>query len=247
MREITKTDNNPPEVLELSRDVAKSISEWMAENPNVPDEKIAREAKIQIDRAKMCVKDMEAERDAKVRPLNDKVASINADYRKPRNLLNDLLSEMLARVQDFVRKEEHRRAKIAEEAARKAREAEEAALEAERLEKERIDDAAKGEVGVDIASVIEQADDAFEEYQKAEREAIMAQRDASRVRIGGGFARALSMREKEILDVVDAIAALTEMGATENIKQAILTSARAFRKLHNRLPNGISATITKEL
>lgn len=245
-REITKTDNNPPEVLELSRDVAKSISGWMADNPNIPDEKAAREAKVQIDRAKLAIKDLESERDAKVRPLNDKVASINADYRKPRNLLNDLLSEMLARVQDFVRKEEHRRAKIAEEAARKAREAEEAALEAERLEKERLDDAAKGEVGVDIASVIEQADDAFEEYQRREREAIMAQRDA-KVRVGGGFARALSMREKEILDVVDAIAALTEIGATENIKQAILTSARAFRKIHNRLPNGISATITKEL
>lgn len=241
-----KDHNNPPEVLELSRDVAKSISEWMADNPNIPDEKAAREAKTQIDRAKLCIKDMEAERDGKVRPLNEKVASINADYRKPRSILNDLLAEMLGRVQDFVQQEERRRAAIAEEAARKAREAEEAALEAERLEKERLDDAANGEVGVDIASVIEKADDAFDTYQKAEREAIMANRDA-RVRLGGGFGRALSMREKEILDVVDAIAALTEMGATENIKQAILTSARAFRKIHNRLPNGISSIIKKEL
>lgn len=246
MREITKTDNNPPEVLDLSREVIQSISDWMGENPSVSDEATARSAKMQVDRAKALIKDLEAERDGKVRPLNEKVASINADYRKPRRLVGDLLDEMLARIQDYVRKEEHRRAKIAEEAARKAREAEEAALEAERLEKERLDDAAKGEVGVDVAAVIEKADDAFEDYQRAEREAIMAQRDA-KVKIGGGFARALSMREKEILDVVDAIAALTDMGATENIKQAILTSARAFRKIHNRLPNGISSIMEKSL
>lgn len=241
-----KDHNNPPEVLELSREVIQSISDWMAENPNVPNEDKAREAKVQIDRVKLCIKDIEAERDGKVRPLNEKVAAINADYRKPRRVLGDLLDEMLARLQDFIRREEHRRAKIAEEAARKAREAEEAALEAERLEKERLDDAAKGEVGVNIAEVIEKADDAFENYERAEREAIMARKDA-RVKVGGGFARAISMREKEILDVVDAIAALTELGATENIKAAILTSARAFRKIHNRLPNGISVTIEKVL
>lgn len=243
---IDRDHNNPPEMLELSRDVAKSVSEWMADNPVVQDEETARSAKVQIDRLKLCAKDLEAERDGKVRPLNEKVAAINADYRKPRNLLGDLLFEVMGRVEHYVRQEEQRRAAIAAEAARKAREAEEAALEAERLERERLDDAAKGEVGVDIAEVIEKADDAFEEYQKAEREAIMAKRDA-KVKVGGGFARALSMREREILDVVDAIAALTEIGATENIKQAILTSARAFRKIHNRLPNGISSTIEKGL
>jgi hypothetical protein len=242
----TMGHNNPPDNLETAKAVAATISEFMSENPIVFSEEEARLYKIQIDRAKLQIKDLEAERDSKVRPLNEKVASINADYRKPNRILGDLLAEALARVQDFVRKEEYRRAKIAEEAARKAREAEEAALEAERLEKERLDDAAHGEVGVDIAEVIEKADDAFEDYQRAEREAIMARKEA-KVRVGGGFARALSMREKEILDVVDAIAALTEIGATENIKAAILTSARAFRKIHNRLPKGISATIEKVL
>src|SRR5712671_899428 len=139
--------NNPPEVLKLAPDVIADISGKMADVPVVETEEDARLIKMEIDRAKACIKDLEAERDSKVRPLNDKVGLINQTYRRPRNLLGDLLDEMLGRVQVFVKAETLRRERIAAGVAAKAAAL---ALEArmkELEEQERLDDAAKGEVG----------------------------------------------------------------------------------------------------
>src|SRR4051812_28002180 len=140
MNEFPKDHNNPPQILELCRDVIQSISDFMAENPTVPDHDCARLVKIQIDRAKLGIKDLEDERDAKVRPLNETVAAINLAYRKPKQMLTDLIGEMTNRVQVYVTAEEDRRRVILEEATRRAQAAEALAREAERLEKERLDD-----------------------------------------------------------------------------------------------------------
>src|SRR5882724_5746285 len=115
--------NNPPEVLELAPDVIADISGKMADIPVVESEDDARLIKLEIDRAKACIKDLEAERDRKVRPLNDKVGLINQTYRRPRNLLGDLLDEMLARAEMFVKAEQFRRQAIAMQAAADAAEA----------------------------------------------------------------------------------------------------------------------------
>src|SRR3954465_3621453 len=145
MNEFQKGHNHPPQILELCRDIIQSISDFMAENPIVPDHACAKAVKIQIDRAKLGIKDLEEERDAKVRPLNDAVAAINQSYRKPKQMLLDLAGEMTNRLQAYVMIEEERRRVIAEEATRKAMELEAIAREAERLEKERLDDIAHGE------------------------------------------------------------------------------------------------------
>lgn len=237
--------NNPPELLELSEEVITSISDFMSQTPVVETHSAAVDMKVQVDRAKICLKDLEDERDNKVRPLNDQVSAINLTYRKPKSLLTDLLSEMLGRVHRYITAEEAKRAAIAAEKARLALEAEEAALEAERLEQERLDDASQGEVGVNVAQVIEHADVAFEQAQRAKREAILAQRD-TRVKIRG-LGRATGTRDKEIIDVIDASAALMEMGVNDSIKIEIVRAARAYRKLHNRLPKGIHSTFIEVL
>ena len=238
--------NNAPEVLKLAPDVIADISGKMADIPVVESEDDARLIKMEIDRAKACIKDLEAERDGKVRPLNDKVADINGRYRKSRRLLGDLLDEMLARVEVFIEAEKRRRQAIAIAAALKAREAERLAKEAERLERERLDDAAKGEVGVDVAEVIVEADEAFEAYQRAERAAKLAEKQ-THVKVGGGFGRAIGMKKKEILHVSNAEGAVAFMGCTPDIEEAILKSARAYRTVHGKLPTGVYATVEEHL
>lgn len=236
--------NNPPEMIELAKQVTKDLSAWFAEHPTVSSEAEAREVKLQIDRAKLCLKDLEDERDGLVRPLNERVNAINANHRTIRRPLGALLDSMLSALDRFLKAEEDERIRVAMEARRRAQEAEERAREAERIEREKLENAALGEVGIDIAEVTEEADEAFEEYAKAEREAIRAQ-EATRVKVGGGLGRAIGIRETEVLEVIDASAAITDMGLADGIKVAILTAARSYRRLHNRLPNGIEATIKR--
>lgn len=238
--------NNPPEVLQLAVDVIADISGKMADVPVVETEEDARLIKMEIDRAKACIKDLESELDGKVRPLNTVVEGIRVLYRGPRRMLGDLLDEMLARTQVFVRAEQQRRAKLALEAAMEANAAKQRAKEAERIERERLDDAAKGEVGVNVAEVIADADEAFEAYSKARREEEIA-RSNMHVKIGGGFSRAIGMRKTETLQVIKVHEAIVEIGLTEDIREAVLKSARAFRKLHGRLPNGIKSTVEEHL
>lgn len=238
--------NNPPEVIDLASGVISSISEFMSEWPVVEDEEDARRMKLQVDRAKACIKDLEAERDTKVRPLNEQVSDINGKYRQPRRLLGSLLDEMLARIEDFVFAERERREKIAAEAEAKAREAERLALEAERIEREKLDDASKGEVGVNVAEVIADADQAFEEYEKAERQAILAKREMH-VKVGGGFSRAIGLRSKETLHVEQPFVAIMMLGITPDIREAILKAARAWRKVHGTLPDGVVSTTEERL
>src|SRR5882724_135103 len=238
--------NNPPEVLELAPDVIADISGKMADIPVVETEQDARLIKMEIDRAKACIRDLEAERDSKVRPLNNKVGLINQTYRRPRNLLGNLLDEMLSRVRIFVKAEEKRREETALAAAARAAALALEARTKELEEQERLDDAAKGEVGVNVAEVIAEADDAFEAYEKAERQATLAQKE-THVKVGGGFSRAIGMKKVETLHVDDWHKAIGQMGLTRDIEEAILKSARAWRRVRGMLPPGIRSTIEEHL
>ncbi len=238
--------NNPPDMAATAREVANDLNEWAKENPSIDGEYKAREAKVFIDRAKLCLKDLEDERDAKVRPLNEQVASINEGYRQPRTSLMGILNELQRRLSGFLRAEEARRAAIADQARQAAEEAERLAREAERLEQERLDDARRGELGVDLLGATEQADKAFEDFQKADRQAQIAAKDA-KVKIGGGIQRAIGLRQKETLRVQSAFAAIAAIGMTPAIEAAILSAARAYRRLHNKLPPGVEATTEREL
>lgn len=232
-------DNSAPDMTETAAQTMRDLSAFMAEMPVIETHEQALAAKPYVDRGALCLKDLEAERDTHVRPLNEQVKKINLYYRGPREMLERVLNELQKRVNTFLKAETERREAAAEEARKKAEEAERVARDAEAAEQQGLADAALGELGVDIAQATQDADQAFADYEKASRVAAIAEKD-SHVRLGGGFSRAIGLRTKEILIVSDAMKALAAIGVTDKISEAILAGARAYKKLHGRYPAGIT-------
>jgi hypothetical protein len=127
-----------------------------------------------------------------------------------------------------------------------AEEAERLAREAERREQDAIEDADQGVCDIDLGAASQEADAAFAAFQKADRTAARAERE-SHIRIAGGSSRALGLRDRETLTVTDWQAAITELGLTDTIRDAILASARAYRKAFRELPEGVVATYDRSL
>lgn len=237
--------NQPPGMIDTAAEVTAQVNAWLTDHPVIEASEEASSAKALIDRAKLCLKDLDDEREGKVKPLNSQIQQINNEYRSPRNLLSRILDEAKRRVTDYIAREEAKRIKEAEKARIKAEEAARLALEAEQREQEARSDANAGVV-VDVGGTIEAADVAFSDYRRAERTAARAERE-TKVKVGGGFSRALSLREKETLRVKDPHLALRAIGMTPHIEEAILKGARAFRTLHNELPAGIEVTVERKI
>jgi len=237
--------NNPPGMIETASTTMQDISGWMAEHPAITEDS-AKDAKVFLDRGKLALKDLDDERDGKVRPLNEKVKEVNGLYKAPRIQLETVLSGLSDRLGAFLKEERDKRENAAREAARIAEEAEQRARDAERIEREAIESANAGELGVDIASHVVEADNAFRDFEKADRALAIALKE-TKVKVGGGFTRAISLRQKETIIVRDAVVAIGQIGLTEDIKEAIIKSARAFRKATGDLPEGVEATFTEEI
>lgn len=237
--------NNPPSMIDTTGETMRDISAWLAENVQITED-TAKDAKVFLDRGKLCLKDLDDERDGKVRPLNEKVKEINADYKVPRVQLEHVLSGLSDRLTSFIKEEKRKREEAAREAARIAEEAERRARDAERLERDAIESASAGELGVNIAAHVVEADNAFRDFEKADRALAIALKE-TKVKVGGGFTRAIGLKNKEKLIVVNAELALADMGATEDIKEAIIKSARSYRKATGDLPSGVEATYTEEI
>lgn len=245
--------NNPPPPIEFAKIALDEVSAWMAEHPVILTEDDARQAKLLIDRAKAALEAVEAERDSKVRPLNEQVKAINAEYKALHNAdakspgtLDKILNELKSRLGAFLRAEEDRR--LAAAAAERARleEAERLAREAEAREADAIENAAAGEIGVDVAAVTGEADAAFKAFERQSRFAERAERD-TKVKIGGGFSNAVSLRTRETLVLDDAKACLKAVGVTPKIEEAMLSAARDYRKLKGELPKGVRAETERAL
>ncbi len=230
--------NKPPGMIETAEETTSAISSWMAENPVIESEEQAKEAKLFLDRGKLAIEDMEDERDKLVRPLNETVKAINDKYRPVREGLDGLVQNLWTRIRHYLRLEEQRKQAIALEEARRAdelRQAAEKALQA----KEEAEEAAKvGELGVDLAPIAKAAQEAVQVAKVAERTAARAERETA-VKVSGGFTRAIGLRSKEEYIVTNAVKAIEVLGATDEIKAAIVKAARAYRKLHNQLPAGV--------
>jgi hypothetical protein len=238
--------NNPPSPIEIATGITAEVSRWMADHPAIQDESAARAGKVLVDRAKASLEEMEAERDGLVRPLNEQVKAINDRYRPARTTLEKLADELKKRLSTYARALEIERVRKAEEARKVAEEAERAAREAEQREREAIEDAGEGVCDVDLGTATQEADAAFAAFTKADHASARAERD-SRIRLTGGFGRAMGLRDRETLTVADWQAAITELGLTDLIRDAILTSARAYRKNFRELPEGIVATYDRSL
>ncbi|MBN8968958.1 MAG: hypothetical protein J0G95_10910 [Rhizobiales bacterium] len=245
--------NAPPSTIELTEATITALSDWMKDNPVIETEEQAREAKLLCDRAKVGLDEIEAERDKSVRPLNEQVAAINAKYKALHNTdqkkpgtFDRIFIELKARVTAFLLKEEQRRIREAEEAAARAAEAERIAREADERDRLAKENAAAGELDIDVAEVTKEADTAFAEFEKASRFADRAERD-TKVKLGGGFGRASSLRTVETLHLDSYNLALKAIGPHPKIEEAILFAAREYRKARGALPPGVSTTQERKL
>lgn len=242
--------NRPPSLFDFARETMDALGAWMADRPVVDNEDDAREAKLLLDRAKNCAADLEAERVAKVAPLNEEVAAINALYKEVHNktgkpgLLDKVVSQLKVRLEEYIKRETDKREAEAALLRQQRDEAEAAARAAEAREQEAIANAQAGELGVDVTQVVVEADSRFSQFKKADREAARAER-ATHVKVGGGFGNAASLRTKETLVLVNYGKAISAIGKNEKIEAAILSAARDYRKLHGRLPDGVDAVLTK--
>jgi hypothetical protein len=238
--------NNPPGPIEMGKVTLADASAWLAENPVIETAETAKEAAVMEKRVKASFDEIEAERDGKVRPLNDRVKTINEEYKKAKSPLETARDTIKQRLAVYVRAEEAKRRAEAERIAREAEEAERIAREAEQREREAKENVAQGVVGEDVVSATVEADQAFSRFEKLDRAAEIAAKD-SKVKIAGGYGRALSLRTVEVLTVSDAAKALASMGLTANLREAFLTEARAYRKTTGKLPEGITATSEQKL
>lgn len=239
--------NQPPSPIERSADTVADLSKFLADEPIISTDVKAREAKTLIERARGMLDEMERHRDARVRPLNNQVAEINAEYKRPRTTLQTALGQLCQRANDYMDAEREKAAEIArkhkEEAERLIREAEDAIA----AKREADDNASQGEIGIDTVSAAAEADEKIAAANKAIRESQRADRNTN-IRIGGGFSgRALTQRTKETLIVTDWQKAITAIGFVDGIRDAVLTAARAYRKLKNELPDGVVSEKEKSL
>ena len=239
--------NSPPSNIDFSRETVAALDEFLKNHPVIESPEDAKEGKLLADRAANSLKDMEAERDGLVRPLNEQVAEINATFRQPKQTLEKVANILKGRLTVFIQTEKRRRETEAEAKRKAAEEAERIAREAEEREREAKEDAAAGVIEAPVVEAAVSADLAFSEFKRAEREANRAERDAEKTKIAGGFNKALALRTKEILTVSDWQAAIEEMGCTDRIKEAILTDARSYRKEFNELPAGIAISTEEVL
>ncbi len=168
--------NNPPSPIDYAREVIGELSSWMADEPVVQTEEQSRHAKLLLDRAKAALEDVERDRVAKVKPLNDQVTAVNQEYKAVHNtdtkkpgVLDKVVLALRQRVQAYLLIEESKRRRIAEEKQAAADAAREAALKAEQLEREAKENAAAGEVGIQIGEWVQAADSAFTDFEKRVR------------------------------------------------------------------------------
>jgi hypothetical protein len=236
--------NNPPSQIAFSHETVDALSAWMKDHPVISTEDEAREAKLLVDRGAACSKDMVDERQTRTAPLLREVEDIRAEYREPQNILDRVVTELHARLNSYIFKEEERRKAAAEEARLAAEEAERVARTLEAVEQTAKADAQQGILDVDLGAATREANAAFSRFKEAQTIAQRAERETV-VKVGGGFRRATSLRKKETLEITNWQDAIKCMGMTDAIRDAILTEARAFRKAIGELPEGVSSIQTR--
>lgn len=231
---------------DLTRDTFADLGKFLADHPVIDTDEQAKNGGLLIERTRKLFQDMEDARRAEVGPLNAQVKEINDGYRTARGPLDNIYTTLLLRMTDYTAREEAKRIRAAEEARLAAEAAEMEARRAEEIEREAKASATLGEV-TDVAAAVVEADQRFNEFQKLDRAAAVAERGAT-VRLPSQLGgRALSMREKETLTVDSAMDAIAAIGSHPKITEAILTAARDFRKLNGKLPAGVSATYSRSI
>lgn len=238
--------NRAPGPIDSAKEAMGELGAWLKEHPVIQSPQEAKDGGAYVERTRIALGDMEAERTEKVAPLNKELAGINGAYRLVREPLEKVLKELRRRLTDYATAIEAARIAEANRLRQEAEAKEAAAREAERLEQDAIASVDVGECA-DVGAAITEADQAFGEFAKANRQAAVAERNVP-VRIGsvmGG--KALSMRTRRVLVIEDACKALKALGLTDEISTAILRSAKHFEEAHGELPAGVVETYERSI
>ena len=241
--------NGPPEptVLERAEAAAVAVSAFMDNTPVFTIGAHCVEAKKLMERCRGAAAELEDERDALVRPLNEEVSAVNSKYKTLHNsdarrpgTLDRVLLELKTRLTNYARATEEARARVAELAALEAAKAEAKARAAEAAEVEAKANATAGVLDTDVVGKIEAADRAFAEYELASRFAQIKERDI-RFRVSDGVnGDAEGMRLTKYLILDSYTHAIKAIGPHDKIRDAILSAAREYKKTHGVLPDGVS-------
>lgn len=247
-----------PSPIDLAKEGITALSDWLADHPVIENQTHAHEIKPLIDRLANNCADVERERVKLVTPLNEQLSSINKQHKAVHNtdkkgtpgIADKVLNEAKARGTAYLTRLEQERIAIAQAAAAALVEAEAVARELDRKAQEAALDAKEG-VCTDVGAAISEADAAFAEFERRQREADRADA-ATKVRLTGGSNNSLGLRERETLTVTDWKAAITDMllddgQAPEDIREAIVKCARAYRKENHELPAGVTADYARAL
>jgi len=238
--------NNPPTLLELCAEVSGELSAWLDNNPAIEDHDGARKAAELIKRGRLALQDLDAERDAQVRPLNSAVKKINSAYKAVTDPIDKIVGQIKARMTDYARAEEARRAAEAEAARLAALEAEKAAQEAARREHEAIENAAAGEIGAGVGAALQETAQAEADAARAALAAGIAEKNIT-MRVSTGFGRVMAMRTIETLVVENHVSAIMAMWPNAKLEDALLSAARAYQRVHGKLPRGIGITYERKM
>ena len=239
-------DNRPPGPIESAKEAMAELSAFTQEFPVIQNYNDAKQAAAYIERTRIALNAMEDERKPQADPLNAKLEAINKPYRIVRQPLEKLYELVKARLTKYNNAVEQARLREAQRLRDEAEKAERAAREAEANEAAAIAGADVGEC-TDVGGAIAEADGAFRDYQKADRQAATAEKNVP-VRIAsimGG--KSLSMRTTEVFIVEDACAAITAMGCSDDLKKQIVKDAKRYREATGELPDGIRTEFQRSL
>src|SRR5215475_1232133 len=107
--------NYPPSPITAAASSLADLAVYMQDNPVVVTDEDARLAKTHIDRAKASLEELEIARKLEVKPYNDKVSSINTEYKAAYHPLERMMRALKDRLSDFIRVEQKRREQEASE------------------------------------------------------------------------------------------------------------------------------------
>lgn len=230
--------NMPPGAIDMAREAYQDLAKFLSDNPVFQSHATAKEAKLFLDRTKAVAKDLADAEKAESAPIYEEWRAAKNKYAPAVETLDRITRELKARIQNFLDAEETIRRAEAVEAIRLAQKAIIAAQAAAEIGREAQENAAQGEF-TDVGAAMQAADEAEDAAIRAVRAAAVSERDADNVRLAGGFGRSVSVRTVKKPVVEDWLAAIKAMGLTDGVRDAIITSARAWKKIHGTFPAGI--------
>jgi hypothetical protein len=238
--------NSPPGPIESAKEAMAELSTFTENTPVIENFDTAKQYSTYIERTRVALQAMEAERVPQVEPLNAELERINKPYRLVRQPLEKLYELAKARLTKYNNAVEAARLREAQRLREEAERQEREAREAEAREQEAILNAEQGEL-TDVGGAILDADQAFKGFQKADRAAATAERNVP-VRIAsvmGG--KSISMRTTEVFIVEDACAAIAIMGCSPDLQKQIIKDAKRFREATGELPDGVRSKYQRSL